>query len=672
MTQKLPFSSRRHLLHRVAIVALFFSAIISSGTLQAAEEYSYSTDGGKTFSAYQTYAGPTDITSTMTDLRLSGAWISKDLESLLTKNNTTNNYLKTFDASQATSDATISLKGQFNPVMITSVDLSGFKHLSLSNCFSTVLYGGVTYHYTKLTKVVLPTTSDAISLESAFQDCTALTEIDLTGLTNITSYKNTFNGCTSLKTVKVPSSNAATNVDFYRAFYECSSLEGPLDLSNITGINNMQETFNGCSKLNQIIMPKSNSNVISFNRSFSKCSALTETIDLSGFSKISDMIMTFNACNNLSEIKLPSSNGYNSSVDFTGFMQSAAKIKTIDISGFTNISNMANAFTGCSSLTHITLPSTNAYTNAVSFLLTFKGCSSLIGSIDLTAFTNISNFGSTFQNCPRLCTVYLSATPTSYASCFDGCNPNCMKFVTADLASKLTSYGNKINVATKVPIDPIVLTDKYDYYIPENITASSVSYTRSCYRDGFHETICLPFAPATLPNDYAFSEYASRDNMTANFTTTTSLTAGKAYMMKYTGTVNDTPEEVTFSATNTTVKGSPDQVSSDGFYGSFLAKSADTDIANTYILGIYGNEEKFKKATTTYNLNPFRAFLYLPSLNGRGSNNFDISFDDNTTEITNPTVIRDDAPYYDLNGFKVLKPQKGALYIHNGRKIIYK
>src|SRR5574344_1895901 len=107
----------------------------------------------------------------------------------------------------------------------------------------------------------------------------------------------------------------------------------------------------------------------------------------------------------------------------------------------------------------------------------------------------------------------------------------------------------------------IVITDGKDVYIPANVTADSASYSRSAFRDGYHETICIPFAPAALPADYNFSAFNSKDNAntTAYFSTVTALNAGQAYMMKYTATAADTKADVTFenNGGNVTVLAAP-------------------------------------------------------------------------------------------------------------------
>jgi hypothetical protein len=211
----------------------------------------------------------------------------------------------------------------------------------------------------------------------------------------------------------------------------------------------------------------------------------------------------------------------------------------------------------------------------------------------------------------------------------------------------------------------IVITDGKDFYLPADVTADSASYSRSAFRDGFHETICIPFAPAALPADYNFSAYTSKDNGTAYFSTVTALNAGQAYMMKYTATANSEKADVTFenNGGNVTVLASP--VSSD-FIGSYTTVSSPA--STCYILGVNNNKEEFRPASDKYHLKPFRAYLNIPS----GAALMNISFDGEVTGINSATVNYENGAYYDLRGVRVMTPQKNRLYIRNGQKTIYK
>lgn len=108
----------------------------------------------------------------------------------------------------------------------------------------------------------------------------------------------------------------------------------------------------------------------------------------------------------------------------------------------------------------------------------------------------------------------------------------------------------------------------------------------------------------------------------------------------------------------------------------------DTQIANTSTNTLFGLSKSgvFKKVSDSGNTIPyFKAYLSIPNADtpmGAKSIQFVFSdFDSETTGIDGITENNgkaiDDAPYYNLNGVQVSKPQKGV-YIHNGKKIIIK
>ncbi len=81
---------------------------------------------------------------------------------------------------------------------------------------------------------------------------------------------------------------------------------------------------------------------------------------------------------------------------------------------------------------------------------------------------------------------------------------------------------------------------------------------------------------------------------------------------------------------------------------------------------------KYPTAQTTFP--GFKAYyIYTPSSGNTGSNFFTLSFDDDdVTAIAsaiNGQILN--GQYYDLQGRKVVAPQKGQLYIHNGKKVLY-
>ena len=118
------------------------------------------------------------------------------------------------------------------------------------------------------------------------KDCTELESVDFSNLEKF-AYEgmgNTFNGCTKLKTVLMPKVNLSSNGSFSGTFANCSSLEN-IDLSGVTMLgetgnssNCFNSTFMNDTKLNNVNL----NNLIpvnvpdqTFYMTFKNCTALT-------------------------------------------------------------------------------------------------------------------------------------------------------------------------------------------------------------------------------------------------------------------------------------------------------------------------------------------------------------------------------------------------------------
>ena len=71
----------------------------------------------------------------------------------------------------------------------------------------------------------------------------------------------------------------------------------------------------------------------------------------------------------------------------------------------------------------------------------------------------------------------------------------------------------------------------------------------------------------------------------------------------------------------------------------------------------------------------FKAYYIYTPTPGSSSNFFTLSFDDDDVTAVDAIIVNGQSSmvngYYDLQGRKVVAPQKGQLYIHNGKKVLY-
>ena len=109
---------------------------------------------------------------------------------------------------------------------------------------------------------------------------------------------------------------------------------------------------------------------------------------------------------------------------------------------------------------------------------------------------------------------------------------------------------------------------------------------------------------------------------------------------------------------------------SSGLQGT-VAATATPSNGTTFVLGVGKSNGKvgFYKYTGT-NLGGFKAYIVE---SGEGSNQFLFNFvDDDPTAVNSAINVQIlNGQYYDLQGRKVVAPQKGQLYIHNGKKVLY-
>ena len=262
----------------------------------------------------------------------------------------------------------------------------------------------------------------------------------------------------------------------------------------------------------------------------------------------------------------------------------------------------------------------------------------------------------------------------------------------------------KLNGKTLQPFKTISLADNADNSsaISEwnggmaNVTLSG----RTLYKDGFWNTICLPFdmtaeqvtaqlAPTKLMtlSSSAFED----DELTLNFEGATTIEAGKPYIIKWT---------------------SGDDVTNPEFSGVTI-KSAQANVETTYVdfIGNYGvisftDEDKSVllmgvKEVSTNNyvstlyyptsgagLRAFRAYFQLNGLEVGSSSNaiksFNLNFDvegepepevaDAIMELKGERVeeLKSEG-WYDLSGRKLSeKPTVKGMYINNGKKVLIK
>ena len=491
----------------------------------------------------KTITEPGDLASAdlagATSITVAGEWDDTNLGLLRDKmdGEDVRTTLTSFDMSEAafSGDITNGLDSMFyNFVLLESVKLPSAGHsetvsfyytfywcasLEIINLNAFTQISDLSYAFTgcaALTSVTMPainsSTSDVL-FNYTFFSCKKLEAIELSGFNNIGSLNSTFSYCEKLTIVTLPSVNSSTGeVSFSNTFNQCKLLQ-EIDISGFTKIKNMINAFSDCKMLTSVTLPASNSSTseVSFNSAFYLC-ALLEEVDISGFTNISTMIFAFSGCEKLTSVALSSANTTTNDVSFSQAFLGCTLLQEIDLSGFTKMSYMDFAFSGCEKLVAVILPSANTSMVNTSFHSTFHGCT-LLHEIDFSGFTNIGSLNLAFSNCSALTSVLFSNIPASadLSNAFHYTNPNCLKYID-DVSFDNTRNWKNVILPTGTDnawqaMDDIVLDGTKPFHAPEAFTMAEgkvVSYTMDisgCKTVSVGDEITVAWATLCLPFD---------------------------------------------------------------------------------------------------------------------------------------------------------------------------
>ena len=325
---------------------------------------------------------------------------------------------------------------------------------------------------TSLTSIKIPDGVTSIG-GSAFSGCTSLTSIKIPdGVTSIGG--SAFSGCTSLTSITIP--DGVTSI-------RDSTFEGCTSLTNITipdGVRSLGNwTFEDCKSLTGITIPNSVDGI--YAGVFNGCSSLTSIT-------IPDSVRTitgeaFEGCTSLTTINVATGNQNYVSVngvlyddDKTAIIcyPAGKKDKNYKIlDGVTWIGS--SAFSGCTSLTSITIP------NSVTFIPdnAFSGCTSLSSITIPDGVTSIGNWA--FKDCTSLASVTIpsSVTETGYCS-FIGCTSLTAINVATGNQNYVSVNGVLYNKdKTAIICYPAGKKDK-NYKMPDGVTSMGVYAFSGC------------------------------------------------------------------------------------------------------------------------------------------------------------------------------------------------
>ena len=329
---------------------------------------------------------------------------------------------------------------------------------------------------TNLYSCLLPTSLNVCtSLGGAFSSCRSLESITIPSINLCTQMFNIFNGClnllwvrftslpspvnpgtailttgiltgcTSLQYVYLPNSCSANAVyDAGSTFTNCYSLRNitfPINFNSST----MANAFQNCYSLYSVVFQSGMPSCTSFNTTFSGCSQLQNIVLPSSMSSSGVTLQSaFSLCSSLISITIPTSYVITNMNTTFG---TCSSLRTVVINSAQNsCTTMASAFQSCFSLTSVTMPT--SLTTCNSLLLTFQSCFSLT-SVTLPSTMNaVTTMQSMFQNCFSLTSVTM---PTSVSACtnFSAIFQSCLSLTQitfpATISAATTAFTNAMS-----------------------------------------------------------------------------------------------------------------------------------------------------------------------------------------------------------------------------------
>ena len=553
---------------------------------------------------------------------------------------------------------------------------------------------------TSLESITIPSTVTSIGAE-AFYKCTGLTKVDLSSATGLetVSYQ-CFYGCTSLTEIDF---SACTELTYLysstggECFYGCTALQSA--------------SFKGCSKLTSL-----------YNKTFYGCTKL-ESVDLTGCTSLTSLGQhCFYQCTSLTSIDLSECTSLTTLGQYCFYYCSALTEITIP-STVTTINGVC--FQSCSSLTSVDFSSATALTSLGTQC--FQSCTSLT-EIDLTPCTSLTTLGSQcFYYSYNITLIKLPASITTVGD-------NCFKALSADIffySDTPPTFGSTILATYTVKSSGKVYGGDSKVYVPPfSLSSYQEADNMTDYAEQIYPfvdqtvsgsagmgTIALPFE-ATIPDGLtAYTVGSLNDDGTEVALTAVSsgetLAAGTPCIVMISDEEESDDEAATASEDEETTTanlecewlgttnalGTDDSettytvesvVSKDNAYGVFqkttltsvgISSDSETSTASEdeytyYILQQHSGDASpkfYKVGSTNVTVGAYRAYLALSSSESSAESiAFTFIESDEVTGIGSVSVEQTAGSglYYDLQGRQVRTPQKGGIYIKDGKKVV--
>ena len=585
------------------------------------------------------------------------------------------------DVSSFNTSKVVDMTSMFWGCGSTTLDLSNFDTSNVTSMFC-MFYG---CDHIKELDISSFNTSNVTSMFCMFENCSNLTTIyasDKFVLDKVTSSdsKEMFKGCTKLK--GDISCDGVNNIDkTYAKINGGYFTDAATAMTSWTDIANGTLTFRYGARRRELEAGKefklNVDNAAPDWLSSSEAPNITKVVFCKAFANAHPTTCYgwFNGLKNLKTIKgignLKTSEVTNMNSMFSG----CSSLTSLNcLFNTEKVTDMGKMFKGCSSLAslYISYFNTKAVTEMTEM---FRGCSSL-KSLNLTSFNTqeqkVKFMNQMFRDCSQLKNIYVSETFSAYNAGVYNIFENCPAYLNCPIYqyAKVRANNNSDYSPVYYRIRPYV-----------NINAQAP-----------YGTLCVPFGSTLTEGSYTGFDKLYRvkgadiNEGTITLEESTAIEPGVAYVYR-----RDLPEDATASIITFTVDDTKESVTdpqNDGnlLKGTFLEIFAPI---SSYLLQSDGNFHPVPFTARMLRVPEYRAYLSLSSLASEGgeagAKAYRMVFEDGeTTGIGsisadgegNNDGIDDNAdqrptPIYDLMGRRVNAPQKGGIYIVNGKKVMF-
>ena len=647
------------------------------------------------------------------DNMFADCWIlqSLDLSNFNTENVTNMNFmfywcenLLSLDVSNFNTAKVENMKGLFYSCSkLQSLDVSSF------NTENVIDMSKMFYYCSKLQSLDVSSfnTENVTNMENMFGQCRELQSLDLSSFNtaNVENMSYMFEYCNKLNAIYASDKFTTSNVtSSNQMFYNCFSLSGDIAYDNktydktyakIVGgyfrdkayanrpwakyadgtltffVSEYKRTIDGSNGEYELNTgdnepgwkdKRSSTTKVVFDESFKDARPTTgymwfydfgylaeiENISYLNTSEMTDMSYMFYRCEKLQSLDL---SNFNAAMvtDMHYMFYDCSNLQSINLSNFNaeKVTNMSNMFSDCPKLQSLDLSSFN--TEMVETMRAmFSDCPKL-QSLDLSNFNTekVTDMSYMFNNCSMLQSIIISKDFTTKSMKSDTYMfVQCPAKLYTPMADYMARSDNK-KIYTKI-IKP---------YFPINAKAE-------------YGTLCSP-AGGTLGEGtfYGFDKLYEVDADKTDDTKVvmkevTEIEAGKPYVYRRNLTDKDpVANAILFKIDNTAASAPQNPGMLKGTFESMIAPGG------SYILQTDGMFHRVNDSNATLKVGAYRAYLDLSSL-GSEAKAISMSFDDSETtgirEVN--TADSSDTPIYDLTGRRINKPQRGQIYIQNGKK----